>query len=128
MLRAAQVLALVSLGNDFKPRAFAEKTAAEELQKAGWEDLSTTNPLERLKDNGVFTTRRVGIQTMYRFTFDPLADYLGAMGLALASGSQVVEWQRLEKRLQEAKAEDFRRTLMVVWGAYAEKLGWPDDF
>ena len=128
MLRAAQVLALVSLGKDFIPRAFAEKTAMEELEKAGWDDFSITNPLERLKDNGVVITRRVGIQTMYRFAFDPIADFLGAMGLALASGSQVVKWQRLDKRLHEANAEDFRRTLMVVWVAYAGKLGWPENF
>lgn len=48
--------------------------------------------------------------------------------MAVESGSEVLAWQMLVKKLRTAKAEEFLGTVMLIWAAYRERLGWPQDF
>jgi hypothetical protein len=95
MFKVAKALAKLAVGSDYVPKEFPRQAAAPVLLSIG-EPISTQrDPLERLKLNGVLMEKPAGLGPRYRFTLDPIAEFLAAVAYAEEFGSDPDRWQQL---------------------------------
>jgi|GEM_PF-4062385 len=129
MLRVAEVLGLLALGEKFVPQEFERIQAEERLLAAGGKDFTRIDPLQRLIDNGVLIRKTAFTTELLRFTMDPLADFLGAMAHARACGSDASNWQALVAILNTLgpRANGFRAAWCIVYRTYGLQLHWPEN-
>ena len=79
MLRAARILASLSLARDRVPRKFARDDARARLKAAGFYEAGRADPVRRLVANGVLLEEALIVpQEWLRFTLDPVAEFLAA--------------------------------------------------
>ena len=79
LLKIAELLGRLSLGDNFLPQDFLEEAARKEISRM-YPNLPG-DPVQRFIDNGILT-RRESLATSYlRFNIDTLAEYLGASKL-----------------------------------------------
>lgn len=78
MLRSARCLAVLSIGENFKPQDFSREAAEQALEAAGWPKATRHAPIERLKSNHILIERRSGARFMVSFALDPVAEFLAA--------------------------------------------------
>ena len=126
MLRAAEVLARLALGKAFVPREVAKEEAREAFAEAGWGKPEDSDPIRRLRDNGVLQETAVGTEMLLRFALDPVAEFLAAMAHARQCAGNETAWNALFKQVEAAgqRAAGFRLALRLVCRAYGERLGW----
>jgi hypothetical protein len=93
MLRAAEPLGRLSLGEDLVPREFLKSAARTTLSALGWDDPSKLDPIARLIENGVLREATAGTDNLLRFTLDPTAEFLTAFALAKECGTDIVKWK-----------------------------------
>ena len=107
MFEAAGILARQALGEDFVPRDFTLTKAREALARKRWKGPERADPIERLIQNGVLTSRYAGGDTLLRFALDPVAEFLAATAWDNDCGDDPKEWQKLmQKVLQKGKPAD----------------------
>lgn len=126
MLRAAEIMAWMSLSESFVPGEVVESKARGTLAAAGWDKPEGPNPIRRLHDNGVLLETEVGTEVLLRFALDPIAEFLAAMGHARECSGNAAAWSELFKRVDDAgqRAAGFRLALRLVCQAYGQRLGW----
>jgi hypothetical protein len=122
MIRAAKTLGKLALQPNYIPKEFSPESAREALKRDGWVTFDPIDPIDRLKSNGVLSQRELGAYTRLRFTFDPIAEFIGAFAYAEESGIDRDSWTRI---LESSKAAPgFQIALRLVRQAYGIQLGW----
>jgi photosystem II stability/assembly factor-like uncharacterized protein len=102
MLRAAEVLAKLALGDDFIPKEFDAGRAVTELKKEGWTDPQKINPVQRLLDNGILIPKGELINRRLKFVLDPIAEHLAAAAYLQELGRDSVRLDLLRDRARNA--------------------------
>jgi hypothetical protein len=125
MLRAAEALARLSLGESFMPSEFSRKEARSVLTLVKEIPIGT-DPIERLVENGVLVEYQVGSSSVLSFLLDPIAEYLAAMAWARECGRVEERWRGLCQSLIDLgrQADGFEVALHSVVQAYGQRLGW----
>jgi hypothetical protein len=131
LIFAARALESCSLGDDYIPKDFTRDRATEFLANAGWRAV-LPDPLKRLAENGVLTTRNVAGTTYYRFSFDPLAEYLAAMYYCDKLKDRAQDWMQfivgLKREPRHLDAiEGFLLALDECVEFYRRSLGIPPE-
>lgn len=79
MLKAARLVAVAALGNNYIPKALDSEAIRPILESAGWTRANgDVDPIERLRLNGVLVQRFAGSRVRWEFALDPVAEYLAA--------------------------------------------------
>jgi hypothetical protein len=122
MLRSARCLAMLSIGENFKPQDFAREAAEQALESAGWPKATRSVPIERLKLNQILVERRSGPRFMLSFALDPVAEFLAADEmLDRCNGARVAE-DKLRADV-EAKGAEVRGFLSALDLVLAHRRG-----
>ena len=125
LIAAAKILGMVSLGERLVPGDFFENGAQSALAEAGAAD----GVLDRLEANGVLVRREPGGMRLYRFSLDPIAEYLAALRLLDRLGRDETAWSdwlhRLAMLPERASAQGFVEALTNVVIAYESDLSIP---
>jgi len=77
MFQLAELMGYLSLGNNFIPQDFSQKSYAEEVNKR-FKDVNPATTIQRFSDNGIITMKNNLGSFFLRFNLDPLAEYVAA--------------------------------------------------
>jgi hypothetical protein len=78
MLRTAKALAKRALGSDYIPKEFTRDRGLQSLKTDVADLPSGIDPLRRLVANGMLLSREIGATTFFRFSLDPIAEFLAS--------------------------------------------------
>jgi len=126
--RAAALVALVELGDDFRPKP-VPRTAVETMLGSDVEIAkSEIDYLDRMLGSGLLASRKRGGQLLVDFVLDPVAECFAAYMHAVQCGSDAVKWRELLDRVEARKenAPGFMLALRMNHAAYREALGFPE--
>jgi hypothetical protein len=112
MIKIAKVLGRVALEPNFIPKEFSRSQALAALKTAGESVAETSDPIERLKLNGVVVEKEGGFDTRLRFAFDPIAEFLAAAEYHEEYGSDQTKWDAVVER--SSQAPGFQSALKLV--------------
>jgi hypothetical protein len=131
LIRAAQVVATVSLGRNFVPQDLSLQDAVDALARDGMADRGQLL-ISHLVSSGVLERRTPAGIPMLRFNLDPAAEYLAAIRTMFdlnTSGEKTFEGHLVEL----AQINDYRRTcdgylmaLATCYRAYQRDFSLPD--
>lgn len=126
MFRIAELLAELSLGEEFVPRAFTRTQARLALQTSALNTVAGVDAIQRLLDSGILLQRDAGTEVLLQFTVDPIGEYLAAMAKAKKCGSDRTCWAQLYSRVPEKNkaSEGFQTALNLIVDRYAAEYGW----
>jgi hypothetical protein len=118
MLSAAKLLGKLALGQDYIPKEFSKEQAIAALAAGGEMVTAASNPLVRLKLNGVLLEKAGGFVTRFRFSLDPMAEFLAAAAYADECRKDSTQWEAILS--QSNGAPGFQVALQLVRQAYSE--------
>ena len=127
--RAAAIVAMIELGEDFRPKPVDQSVMLIALTNDARVGADSAREcLERLKDNELLTSNKIGDVEFVEFVLDPLAEVLGAYLHATICGRNPVLWQALIERVAErgAAGASFMLALRLNHVAYKSALSFPD--
>jgi hypothetical protein len=130
-IRAAQTVAMVSLGKNLVPQDFTPHEATEALKKDEAVDQARIL-LDRLIASGVIERRTPGGQVILRFNLDPAAEYLAAIRrLFSMKAASRKEWQTYLSSLEQTEGyprdpEGYLMALATCYKAYRREFSLPD--
>jgi len=78
MLRAAKALARLALGNNYIPKEFTGERGRQWLEAEAPGLPPGIDAIGRLTSNGVLRANNLGATSFYRFSLDPVAEFLAA--------------------------------------------------
>ncbi len=127
MLRAAESLGVLSLGDDFVPKEFLKSKARTTLGDLDRDDPSKLDPIARLIENGVLREDEMGTDSLLRFTLDPTAEFLAASALAKECSTDIAKWKALLADLHGRgnETQEFQLALQLTHQAYSIRFRWP---
>jgi photosystem II stability/assembly factor-like uncharacterized protein len=120
MHRAAMVLAKLALADDFIPKEFDGSDANDELRRSG-RDLQKLDPVQRLLDNGVLTSKGPLISRRLKFALDPVAEHLAAVAHFRENRHDSTALQEI--RNQAKAAPGFLRAFYLISKSSEEPAG-----
>jgi hypothetical protein len=112
MIKIAKILGKVALEPNFIPKEFSRTQALAAVKTAGESVTETSDPIERLKLNGVLVEKEGGLDTRLRFAFDPIAEFLAAAEYLEEYGSDQTKWDAVMER--SSQAPGFQSALKLV--------------
>jgi photosystem II stability/assembly factor-like uncharacterized protein len=117
LLEIAQALAKISLRRDFIPKEFSRSEATKIIGEPKY----NSDPLQRLVLNGVLVEKPGGKDVRFRFSLDPVAEFLAAVSYGEDCGPDDEKWRELKNK--SASAPGFQVAIELVRQAY-----WPDSY
>jgi photosystem II stability/assembly factor-like uncharacterized protein len=117
MLRISKVLAKMAIGENFVPKEFSRQQAIAALVGVGEAVTNSSDPLIRLKLNGILLEKAGGLVTKFRFSLDPIAEFLAAAAYADECVNDGGKWETLLQT--SSAAPGFHVALKLMRQAYA---------
>jgi hypothetical protein len=129
LIPATCCLAIVSLGNNFIPGDFQQEDGLRTIA-TGAICTPIGKVIERLIANGVLERREFAGIPLLRFSLDPAAEYLAAIGQIKRLQSNRDDWERFVVRLQSVRGyptecHGFLIALSTCYRAYQVPLKLP---
>lgn len=118
MLSVSKLLGKLAIGQDFIPKEFSKQQAVAALVAGGEAVTNSSDPIIRLTLNGVLLEKPGGLVTKFRFSLDPIAEFLAAAAYADECGENREKWETI--LTQSNGAPGFQIALKLVRQAYAE--------
>jgi GTPase SAR1 family protein len=122
MLKVAKLVAKLSLGADYIPKEITRDAAILAIQSGGEAVNDSCDPLRRLSLNGVLAERTQGAALLYRYSLDPMAEYIGAEAVADDCGADRAKWKEIFDK--STNSPGFQTALRLTRQAYGPSRGW----
>ena len=123
MLGSSKLLGKLALQPDFIPKEFTRQQAVGALGAGGYSVTNSSDPLVRLTLNGVLFEMEGGIATKFRFSLDPIAEFLAAAAYADECENGTAESKDI--LTQSSGAEGFQLAFKLIRQAYPENRPRP---
>lgn len=125
--RAATIVAVIELGDDFRPKPVDAATADSALGADVKLASTKIDFLQRFQENGLLNRTTVGDESFVEFILDPLAECLAAFSHARRCGSDPAQWGMLVRQVAARGdlAQGFMLALRMNHNAYATQFQFP---
>jgi photosystem II stability/assembly factor-like uncharacterized protein len=122
MLKIAELLGRLSLGDNFLPKDFTEEEARKAISQM--HPNITADPIQRFIDNGILIRKTYLANEYFRFNLDPLAEYLAASKLYTEHNTNREELQAFIEEVNNLheEAQEFKMAFSQIF-AYKMKHG-----
>lgn len=125
--RAATIVAVIELGDDFRPKPVDAATVDSALGADAKLASTQIDFLQRFQENGLLNRTTVGDQSFVEFVLDPLAECLAAFSHARRCGADSAQWDLLVGQVAARGdlAQGFMLALRMNHNAYATQFQFP---
>jgi photosystem II stability/assembly factor-like uncharacterized protein len=129
LIDATLALARQSLGNNYIPHEFERRKAVSALTDQNlWSN--SYDLLQELADCGILEQRESAGTTLYRFRFDPVAEYMAAVERVRTLGDDKEAWEQWSHKLKGTEGypkrmEGFVAALEVCIATYQREFNLP---
>jgi hypothetical protein len=130
-IRAAQIVASVSVGKNLVPQDFSPSAAAEALAH-GKIEIDVSALIDRLISSGLVERRMPGGHVVLRFSLDPVAEYLAAIHKLLEmKENSFDEWKNYISSIEGMKGypkaiDGYLTALATCYRIYKKDFSLPD--